>query len=238
MPADPFDILPLLRADLPPPAVRWNGFPDFNLVGGHNDADSVPVDDLIEAATRVLKREGRTLSMYGLHSGPLGYRPLREFVAAKLESDAGIRCTPDEVLITSGSLQGLDLVNGVLLAPGDTVVVEEMNYAGTLTRLKRCGANVVGVPLDRDGMRMDTLEATLADLARRGIRPKFIYTIPTVQNPTATVLTAERRARLLELARRYGVPISGCEPPGRWIRRASRRWRCRQARRSIPVQSG
>lgn len=194
MPADPFDILPLLRADLPPPAVRWNGFPDFNLVGGHNDADSVPVDDLIEAATRVL--------------------------------------------ITSGSLQGLDLVNGVLLAPGDTVVVEEMNYAGTLTRLKRCGANVVGVPLDRDGMRMDTLEATLADLARRGIRPKFIYTIPTVQNPTATVLTAERRARLLELARRYGVPISGCEPPGRWIRRASRRWRCRQARRSIPVQSG
>ena len=207
MPADPFDILPLLRADLPPPAVRWTGFPEFNLVGGHNDAASVPVDDLIEAATRVLKREGRTLSMYGLHSGPLGYRPLREFVAAKLARDAGIRCTPDEVLITSGSLQGLDLVNGALLAPGDTVVVEEMNYAGTLTRLRRCGANVVGVPLDRDGMRMDALEATLADLARRGIRPKFIYTIPTVQNPTATVLTAERRAGLLELAGHFGVAI-------------------------------
>jgi 2-aminoadipate transaminase len=207
MPADSFDILPLLRPDLPPPAARWNGPPEFNLVGGHNDADSVPVDGLIAAATRVLEREGRTLSMYGLHSGPLGYRPLREFIVRKLERDAGIRCSPDEVLITSGSLQGLDLVNGVFLAPGDTVIVEDMNYAGTLSRLKRCGAHIVGIPLDHDGMRMDALETALADLARRGIRPKFIYTIPTVQNPTATVMSVERRVRLLDLAQRYGVPI-------------------------------
>jgi 2-aminoadipate transaminase len=207
MPADSFDVLPLLRPDLPTPAVRWSGSPEFNLVGGHNDADSVPVDGLIEAATRALKREGRTLSMYGLNSGPLGYRPLREFIARKLERDAGIRCTPDEVLITSGSLQGLDLVNGVFLSPGDTVIVEDMNYAGTLSRLKRCGAHIVGIPLDQDGMRMDALEAALADQARRGVRPKFIYTIPTVQNPTATVMTMERRARLLELAQHHGVPI-------------------------------
>lgn len=202
-----FDVESLLRAELPPAAVRWTGFPEFNLVGGHNDAASVPVDGLIEAATSVLQREGPTLSTYGLASGPLGYLPLREFIVRKLERDAGIRCTPDEVLITSGSLQGLDLVNDVFLAPGDTVVVEDMNYAGSLSRLKRCGANIVGVPLDAGGMRMDALDAALADLARRGIRPKFIYTIPTVQNPTATVMSMERRVRLLELAERYGTAI-------------------------------
>jgi len=101
-----FDYTGLLRPDLPPAAVQWTGFPKYNFVGGHNDADSVPVQELIEAAKRVLQREGQTLSMYGMHSGPLGYRPLREFIAAKLARDAGIRCTPDEVLITSGSLQG------------------------------------------------------------------------------------------------------------------------------------
>src|SRR5688572_21055112 len=121
----------LFRTDLPPPAARWNGFPQFNLVGGHNDADCIPVDGLIAAASRVLKREGRTLANYGLESGPLGYRPLREFIAAKLGRDAGIPCSPDDVLITSGSLQGLDLVNRVLVAPGETVIVEQATYGGT-----------------------------------------------------------------------------------------------------------
>ena len=80
-----FDIVPLLRTDLPPAAVRWTGFPKYNFVGGHNDAASVPVEGLIDAATRVLRREGGTLSKYGLDSGPLGYRPLREFIARKHE---------------------------------------------------------------------------------------------------------------------------------------------------------
>jgi 2-aminoadipate transaminase len=207
MSSDPFDIVPLLRADLPPASARWTGFPEFNFVGGHNDADSVPVEGLIDAATRVLRREGSTLSKYGLDSGPLGYRPLREFIARKLERDAGISCTADEVLITSGSLQGLDLVNDVLLAPNDTVIVEQMTYGGAITRLKRRGVNIVGVPVDHDGLRIDALKAALEDLARRAIRPKYIYTIPTVQNPTATVMSEGRRVELLDLASRHGVPI-------------------------------
>ena len=77
----------------------------------------MPVDGLIAAANAVLKREGRTLATYGLASGPQGYRPLREFLVGKLKRDAGIACTADDILITSGSLQALDLVNGVLLAP-------------------------------------------------------------------------------------------------------------------------
>lgn len=200
-----FDLL--LRPDLPRASPPWNGFPKYNFVGGHNDADSVPVEGLISAATKVLQREGKTLSTYGLQSGPLGYRPLREFIAAKLAKDAGMNCSIDEILITSGSLQGLDLVNQVLLSPGDTVIVEQMTYGGAISRLKRIGVNIVGVALDNDGLSAIELKNALADLKRRGVRPKYIYTIPTVQNPTATVMSETRRTALLVLSQEYGVPI-------------------------------
>jgi len=202
-----FDYADLLRTDLPAPSAKWTGFPRYNFVGGHNDADSVPVEHLIEAATQVLRREGKTLATYGLQSGSLGYRPLREFIARKLAKDAGISCSADEVLITSGSLQGLDLVNQLLLAPGDSVIVEQMTYGGAITRLNRLGVNIVGVPVDRDGLSSERLETALAELRSKGIRPKYIYTIPTVQNPTATVMSEARRAEILRLSKAYGVPI-------------------------------
>ena len=145
-----FDFAPLLAPSLPPPAAKWTGFPKYNFTGGNNDADHVPVDRLIAAATAVLAREGATLATYGLESGPLGYRPLREFLAGKLKRTAGISCAADEILITSGSLQALDLVNGALLARGDTVLIEQESYQGALTRLTRLGVNAVGIPLDRD----------------------------------------------------------------------------------------
>ena len=203
----PFDFTAVLRADLPPAAARYNGFPKFNFVGGHNDEGSVPVEDLVAAAERVLRREGHTLATYGMQSGPLGYRPLREFIVRKLAKDAGITCTADEVLITSGSLQGLDLVNAALVAPGDTVIVEEMTYGGAISRLKRAGANIVGVPVDDDGLSADRLEAALDALAEKGIRAKYIYTIPTVQNPTATVMSEGRRREIIALSEKHGVPI-------------------------------
>ncbi len=201
------DLAALLAPGLPAPAVRWTGFAKYNFVGGHNDPSLVPVDSLIEASTAVLRREGRTLATYGLNSGPLGYRPLREFLVAKLKGHAGISCSSDEILITSGSLQAMDLVNGIFLARGDTVLIEQETYGGALTRLTRLGVNAVGVPLDREGLRMDALEAALSEHKRRGIRPKFIYTIPTVQNPTGTIMGTERRVQLLRLSQSYGVPI-------------------------------
>jgi 2-aminoadipate transaminase len=85
MASESFDFAPLLAPALPPPAAKWTGFPKYNFTGGNNDADHVPVDRLIAAATAVLAREGATLATYGLESGPLGYRPLREFLAGKLE---------------------------------------------------------------------------------------------------------------------------------------------------------
>jgi len=202
-----FDFAPLLAPGLPPPAVKWTGFAKYNFIGGHNDADQVPLDDLIAAANAVLAREGRTLATYGLESGPLGYRRLREFLAQKLKRTAGIACDADEILITSGSLQALDLVNGILLNRGDTVIIEQATYQGALTRLNRLGVHAVGIPLDGDGMRMEALAAALEDLKRRNVRPKYIYTIPTVHNPTGTILSEARRHDMLRLAERYGVPI-------------------------------
>src|SRR4051812_30452219 len=202
-----FDFAPLLAAGLPAPAAKWTGFPRFNFSGGHNDADHLPVDSIIAAATAVLAREGSTLATYGLESGPLGYHPLRAFLVEKLKRHAGISCSADEILITSGSLQAIDLVNGILLAPGDTVVIEQESYGGALTRLARLGVKTVGIPLDGEGLRMDALAAALDDLKRRGVRAKYIYTIPTVQNPTGTIMGEERRLELLRLAQVHGVPI-------------------------------
>src|SRR5664279_924666 len=170
-----FDFAPLLPAGLPAPAARWAGLAKYSFIGGNNDPDQVPVDGLIDAITAVLRREGRTLATYGLASGPQGYRPLREFLTAKLKRDAGIGCAADDILVGSGSLQALDLVNATLLARGDTVMVEQDSYQGALNRLTRLGVNAVGIPLDHDGMRMDALEDELADLQRRGITPKYIY---------------------------------------------------------------
>jgi 2-aminoadipate transaminase len=207
MSAAPFDFAPLFPPGLPPPAVRWTGRVKFDFTGGNNDADALPLDGLIAAADAVLRREGRTLSTYGLASGPQGYRALREFLVGKLKADAGIACTADDILMTSGSLQALDLVNGTLLARGDTVIIEEDCYQGSINRLTRLGVTPVGIPLDRDGMRMDALMSALDDLKRKGIRPKYIYTIPTVQNPTGTILPVERREEMLRLAAAHGVPI-------------------------------
>jgi 2-aminoadipate transaminase len=207
MAAGSFDFAPLLAPGLPAPAVKWTGFPKYSFVGGNNDAGHVPVDRLIAAAAAVLEREGATLATYGLESGPLGYRPLRRFLVEKLARTAGISCTADEVLITSGSLQAIDLVNGLLLARGDTVLIEQDTYQGALTRLARLGVTAVGIPLDREGMRIDAAAAALEDLKRRGVRPKYIYTIPTVQNPTGTIMGQHRRLDLLRLSDDYNVPI-------------------------------
>src|SRR5262249_9230021 len=97
--------------------------------------------------------------------------------------------------------------NGALLARGDTVLIEQESYQGALRRLARLGVNAVGIPLDHDGMRIDAAAAALDDLKRRGVRAKYIYTIPTVQNPTGTILSEPRRHELLRLSEQHHVPI-------------------------------
>ncbi len=202
-----FDMGSQFRSGLPPADKPWGGIPRFSFVGGNNDEANVPFGGLAEAALSALTREGRTLALYNLGGSPLGYERLRQFVAELLQTRTAMTCSADNVLLTSGSLQALDLVNELLLEPGDTVIVEKATYGGMLGRLARCGVTVVGADLDADGIRPDALAETLADLAATGVRPKYLYTIPTVQNPTGSVMPVERRQQILDLARQYGVPI-------------------------------
>ena len=134
-----FDFSALFARSLPAPAVKWTGAPRFSFVGGNNDPDVVPVDALRAAADSVLSREGNALSNYTVNTGPQGYRPLREFVAQKLKRDAGISCTAEDIVMVSGSLQALDLVNAVLCERGDTVIYEQDSYQGSINRMTRMG---------------------------------------------------------------------------------------------------
>ena len=202
-----FDYTSFLRSNLPAPAVKWGGFPRYNFVGGHNDADHVPIEKLADAARDALRREGKTLATYRLESGAQGYIGLREFIAAKMQARAGMSCDAGDILVTAGSLQALDLVNAAILEPGDTVIAEADCYAGTLSRIQAAGARTIGIDLDDQGMRMDHLASVLEDLKARAIKPKFLYTIPTVQNPTGTVLPEDRRRELLRLAAAHDFPI-------------------------------
>ena len=204
---DGFDITASLAADAPAPAPRFPGFPPFNFIGGHNDPALIPTAALVAAAQAVLTRDGAKLAMYNMAQGPQGYLELRRFVAGKLGSRRGVAGTEQDVLITSGSGQGIDFVNRLLVNPGDTVLIEAFSYAGAITRARQSGAKVIGLPLDAGGIRIDALETILTDLAARGVRPKYIYTIPTIQNPTGSILPLDRRHALIALSARFGVPI-------------------------------
>ena len=196
----------LFRKDLPAPAPHWTGFPKYNFIGGHNDPVRIPAAALAEAATSVLRRRGADLALYNF-DGPQGYLELRQLVVDKVAQRPAIKCTVDDVLITSGSGQAIDLVNGLLLERGDTVILEEFTYGGALTKLKRLGVNIIGAPLDDEGLKIDALGRIFEDLGRKGIVPKYVYTIPTVQNPTGSILPRQRREALLALTRKHGVPV-------------------------------
>ena len=204
---DGFAYSNLYTKDLPPPTPRWGGFPPYYFVGGNNDPTLIPCEQLAEAAASVLRRDGASLAIYNMGLGPQGYPPLRDFVAGKLAARRAMHCTRDDVAITSGSGQGIDMVCKLLAARGDTIIVEGYSYGGAITKFRKMGLNIVGAPLDDDGIRMDALEDILKNLKAKGVSAKFIYTIPTIQNPTGSIMPLERREALLKLAKTYGVPI-------------------------------
>jgi len=207
MAGERIDYSTLFNKNLPSPSGKWQGHPKYNFIGGHSDPDLVPMNEFIESAANVFKGDPRNIAMYNFEGGPQGILSLRNFLVSKLSAERGIDITSEEILITSGSGQAIELINEILLDEGDTVIVESFTFSGALSYLRRRGVNFVGVDLDENGIRMDQLENILADLKGKGIRPKYIYTIPTLQNPTGTVMTMERRHRLLDLSEEYGVPI-------------------------------
>jgi 2-aminoadipate transaminase len=153
---------------------------------------------------RVVAQFGGAAFQYGSTEG---YYPLRDLIA-RHTTRYGLNITPENILITSGSQQGLDLIGRIFINPGDRILVEEPTYLGALQAWNAYGAEYVSVPVDRDGMRMDALEAAL----RTG--PKFIYVLPNFQNPSGVTLSASRRLRLIELANHFGVPIVEDDPYG------------------------
>jgi 2-aminoadipate transaminase len=172
-------------------------------------ASSTPATDLLPAELL------QTLFAKGLQQArqsALGYCPveglqsLRREIAARMRKH-GIAVDTRNILILSGATQGIGLIGRFMLNAGDEVVVEVPTYLGAVQTFRALGARVIGVPTDTDGLRVDLLESILA---RR--RPRFIYTLPTFQNPTGFVMSPERRRRLLLLARRYQIPILEDDP--------------------------
>ena len=201
------DYSDLLCSSLPTPVARWKGFPKYNFIGGHNDTDNIPIEEMITAVTKVLRREGKSLATYGLQNGPQGYKPLRDFIVSKLARRSGINVVADNVLITSGSGQALDLVNTILCEPGDTVLVEQFSYGSAIGRLRKIGVDPIGIPLDGNGIKIDLLESKLKELRNKSIKPKYLYVIPTVQNPSGSIMPEENRRQLLKLSVEFDLPI-------------------------------
>lgn len=202
----------------------YSGLPKHHFVGGNIDEATVPLAALSDALVDLLKEEGHHFAKYGMNSGMQGYLPLREQIATMLGERAGMVVSADEVLLTTGSLQAMDLVNKALLDSGDVVLIESENYAGTLTKLDALGVEYIGVKTDDYGMCPQTLREKLSELRQLGRSPKYIFTIPTIQNPTGTVMPLERRGAILAAAREFDVPIfeddcyadlvfSGSRPP-------------------------
>ena len=174
----------------------------ISLAGGLPDPASFPVPELAEAARAVLDDPGRTAAALQ-YSTTEGDPQLREWIAARHAAATGRATTPDQVLVTTGSQQGLDLLARVLADPGEIVVAEDPGYLGALQALRAAGLHLRGVPLDGEGLRTDVLEQRLRD----GLRPRVVYTVPTFQNPTGTTMSVERRRHVAALADRYGVVI-------------------------------
>ena len=202
-----FDVRSKMAPGLPSPAPTWTPIPRYSFVGGNNDSPSVPVGGLAEAAVSVINKHGPALATYNLGGNPQGYEALRDFIAANLGAEASLSVDAADVLVVSGSLQALDLVIETFVEPGDVVVAEEATYGGILSKLRRAGAVVEPAELDDDGIVPEALDGLLGRLAAHGQAPKLIYTIPTIQNPTGSVMPVERRRLLLEVARRWGVVI-------------------------------
>lgn len=181
----------------------------ISFAGGMPDVSKVPGDAVVRAAREVVRDYAATALQYGSSEGRPGLR--RIFV--ELMAESGIRSKPDDVIVTAGAQQALDLVAKVFLDPGDIVITEGPTYLGALQAFSAYQPRIVCVPMDDEGMRVDALEEELERMGPRGA--KFIYTIPNFQNPAGVTLSPERRRRLVELSRRYEVPVVEDDPYGR-----------------------
>ena len=177
----------------------------ISFAGGFPDSAMFDVEGIREAAARALAEEPGGALQYGATEG---YNPLREQLAQFMGSK-GVAVEPEELIVTTGSQQALDLIGKTLVDPDAKVIVEAPTFLATIQCFRLYGAQVVGAPIDAVGVQVDRLEALIAEH-----RPRFVYLIPTFGNPSGATLSLERRRRILELAVRTRTVIIEDDPYG------------------------
>ena len=175
----------------------------FDFAVGRTNPETFPVDRVQRAAHAAIANEYAQLTAY---PGKLGHPGLRAVMARRESEREGVTVDPDALALMNGSMQAVTLTAEALTVPGDTVVCEEVTYSGTIGAYRTLGIDMVGVPVDENGMRVELLEATLDELGETR-KPKFIYALTTYQNPTGTNLSLDRRHRLIEIAAARDIPI-------------------------------
>jgi len=202
---DRFQELLSKRAARGPAAGIFGAAPlKYQFGSGKPDPGSFPYQDLVQAMSDVMEVEGADALTYGTGAG---YTALREWVSHKYKVFEGVDIPTDQILITNGSSDALAQVIQAFVDDGDPVICEAPTFLGTLRTLRRIGADLHGVEIDDEGLRVDQVEAHLERLAREGRRCKLIYTIAYFQNPAGPTLSEGRRRQLLAVARKYNVMI-------------------------------
>ena len=182
-----------------------------SLAGGMPNLKDLPLESLAETAKSLILTSGAQALQYG--SGQ-GWEPLREQLVSVMTYDGIIGADPDDVVITTGSQQALDLMAELFINAGDVVLAESPSYVGALGCFRARQADVVHVDLDEDGLIPEALEETIRRLKSAGRAIKFLYTIPNFQNPAGVTLTLERRQRIAEICMREHVLILEDNPYG------------------------
>ncbi|HHW02741.1 MAG TPA: PLP-dependent aminotransferase family protein [Thermoanaerobacterales bacterium] len=180
----------------------------ISLAGGNPSPDTFPVKELRNCFLEVLEKDWKRILQY---SPTEGNSDLIEIIK-QYSRNQGIDCENENILVTTGSQQGMDLVCKVLLNPGDEVIVELPSYPGSIHTLRSYQAKLTGVPVDDEGIDIGILEEILQERQKTGKMPKFIYIIPTFQNPSGVTLTEDRRKSILKLAELYGITIVEDDP--------------------------
>jgi 2-aminoadipate transaminase len=178
----------------------------ISFAGGFPDSTLFDVDGIREAVNSALTEEAGGALQYGATEG---YGPLREQIAAFMATKGASALSPDDLIVTTGSQQALDLIGKTLISPGDKVIVEGPTFLATIQCFKLYGAELITAPVDGEGVRTDKLEALIAEH-----KPKFVYLIPTFGNPSGALLSAERRRAVLEMAVRHNTLIVEDDPYG------------------------
>lgn len=179
----------------------------ISFAGGLPAPELFPVEAMKKATDKVYEEHGREALQYGAAAGVTA---LKQLILQRVAEREGVHADLDNVLVTTGSEQAIDLVGKAFVNPGDTVLVEDPTYLCALDVFRSYGANFVGVPMDEDGMRMDALE----DALKAHPEAKLVYTVPNFQNPTGRTLPADRRQKLADLAAKYDVPVLEDNPYG------------------------